>query len=97
MLYNTIYKATSKPRLNLLLNILQRPFAPRLLTPHLIDLRLGEALGLHSRVVAQTVALPDLLVGDGLRELAVGALVDGHHDGAAEAEVVLQAGVCALD
>jgi hypothetical protein len=93
----TKFNPRLKPRLNLLLRVLQRPLAPRLLGPHGIDLRLGEALRLRRRVISE----PRLLRDIGVRQIrggtAVGALVHGAHNGAAETEVVLQRDFGVLD
>lgn len=81
-----------KSRLDLGANVLEGILAASLLTPGLVNLCLGEALGLDGWVVAQAGDLADFLAGDLVWSLAVGALVDGDDDGAAETEVVLEGG-----
>ncbi|KAB8670408.1 hypothetical protein FH972_026321 [Carpinus fangiana] len=83
--------------LHLLVRIAQRPDISMLPAPHAVGLLLREALGHDSRVVAQAGDLADLGVADLACDLAVGALVHGDDDGAAQAQVVLQAGVGAVD
>lgn len=102
MWYNGLFSRLSlsvslKPRLHFTLHVLDGPVGELFLRHGALDLFGGEALGLGGRVVAQTRDLADLLVRDRGGGLAVGALVDGHDDGAAKAQVVLQAVFGVLD
>lgn len=87
----------SKPRLDFLLRILQRPLTPRLLTPHGVDLCLGETLCLDGRVVAQTRGLCNLLIGKIGSSGAVGTLVHSDDDGATKTKVVLEGNLRVFD
>ena len=80
----------SKPRLDLLLRILQRPLAPRRPTPHLIHLRPREPLRLHRGIVPDPRPARHVAIRHGLVRPPVRPLVDRHDRGAPEAEVVLQ-------
>ena len=87
-------KTRSKPRLDLLLRILQRLLTPRLATPHPIDLRPREPLRLHGGVIPSPGPPAHLFIdifANGVRiGPAIRAPVDGHDGGAAETEIVLQ-------
>jgi hypothetical protein len=86
-----------KPRFNLRLRILQRPLTPRLLTPHRINLFLGEALRLRRRVVSEPRRLRDLLVRHIRRRTPITALVHGAHDRTTKPKVMLQRNLGVLD
>lgn len=80
-----------KPRLDLLLHVLDGPVRKRFLAEHLLRLLACEALGLGGRVVTQTVGLANFLIRHRGGSLAVGALVHGDDDGTTETQIVLQA------
>ncbi|KAI7515006.1 hypothetical protein KC347_g257 [Hortaea werneckii] len=73
-----------EPCFDLLLSVLQRPLALRSLAEDFVNLRLGEALRLNGRVVAQTVLLSNFFAGDWSALLAICALVYGHNDRSSE-------------
>lgn len=79
------------------LDILHSPIRELLLAHSPANLLRRETLSLCCWVVTQTGEFGDLLVRDRGCSLAIGALVDCDYDGAAEAEVVLQAVFCFFD
>lgn len=91
------YLKISKSRLDLLLRILQRPFAPRFLTPHFIHLRLREPLGLNRGVVPNPRLAFDISILHDLIRLPVRPLVNRHYRGASKTEIVLQRDLGVLD
>lgn len=86
-----------KSRLHLLLDVLQSPVAPAVLTPHTVGLSFGEALRLNGWIVPEFVLLADLLRGHSGGRLAICTLVDGDDDSTSKAEVVLKSSVCAVN
>ncbi len=93
----TLSSKNSKPRLNLLLRILQRPFTPRFPTPHLIHLRLREPFRLNGGIVPDPCLALHISVLHGLIRPSIRPLVNRHHGGASEAEIVLQRDLCVPD
>ena len=86
-----------KPRFNLLSSILQRPLTLSRPRSDSIHLSPGEALGLGSRIVSNTISLSDLLITEVLGSLAVGPLVHCANNSSTKTKIVLQSSGSVLD
>lgn len=86
----TRYQARLETSKDAFLGIGDSVFAAVLFAQNRFGLLGGETPSLDGRVVAKASKFRDNVRGDGGRNLAISTLVDGHHHGTAETQVVLE-------